>query len=993
MLSSEYAYARVSAASAIGSGTRFKYLTACLLICLCLLGANTLSAYGQTACTTASFSDPMLYNAGNVRSLVVTDFFGDGIQDIAAGNNAANGGYSLLLGDGSGDFPTRSGIFTMGRSVLSIAALDVHGNGRPGLVTANGVSASGNATVRIDPLSIEDNARITWHEQGVASSSTSVAAADFNGDGKMDVVVTNGTFNAVYVALNEGGSIFGSKKVFNSGGVQPVYVKVGDFNGDGKLDLAVANSASAPGNVAILLGDGTGSFGAPTTYAVGSSPVSIASGDFNGDGKPDLAVVNNGSQNISVLLGNGAGGFAPATNISTGGTSPNSIAAADFGGDGKLDLVVVNGQGPRVVILSGDGAGNFTQSASYDSGAPDPKFVSANDLNGDGRPDLVVGHEAARRVSVLLNTCAAAETAALRFSANRYSAYEDSGAATLTVQRTGLLSTAVSVNYRIVDTTGTPGADYTEISGTLAFGSGETTKTITLPILNDSEAESNELLALQLSAPTGGAILGIPAWTSLTILDDDSCSYFINSVERTAPASGETLTINVTARAGCAWTAASQSGFISVTSGASGSGNGSVVLAVSANGSGVSRTGTVTIAGETFTVRQVALGPEEPAIRFSPPVVQVSESAGRATITVMRTGDTSAAATVDYRTADTDTFTIGCADRTNNQGSAYARCDFATTVGRLNFAAGESQKTLTVPIIDDGHDEDMETFQVVFSNLTGAPAGATATMIVNISDNDVENTPNPVTTSLPFFVRQQYLDFLSREPDQGGFDAWLGVLANCADVNTGPHLPSQCDRIYVSGEGFFRSQEFQLKGFYVFRFYRLAFNRLPEYTEIVSDMSFVAGQTAAEVYARKAQLATLITERAEFQTTYGELTNAQYVNLLLARYGLTQVTTPDPAEPDGSAKLTLTSTELANRLTMGTLTRAQVLRAVADSDEVGAQEFNHAFVGMQYYGYLRRKPDTEGFEAWLRVLQAGNARMMVDGFLNSVEYKLRFGQP
>lgn len=86
-------------------------------------------------------------------------------------------------------------------------------------------------------------------------------------------------------------------------------------------------------------------------------------------------------------------------------------------------------------------------------------------------------------------------------------------------------------------------------------------------------------------------------------------------------------------------------------------------------------------------------------------------------------------------------------------------------------------------------------------------------------------------------------------------------------------------------------------------------------------------------------------------------------------------------------------TGVINRLTARTLTRAQVLRAVADSDAVAAAEFNNAFVAMQYYGYLRRKPDNEGFQAWLRVLQAGNVRAMVDGFLNSVEYKLRFGQP
>ncbi len=88
----------------------------------------------------------------------------------------------------------------------------------------------------------------------------------------------------------------------------------------------------------------------------------------------------------------------------------------------------------------------------------------------------------------------------------------------------------------------------------------------------------------------------------------------------------------------------------------------------------------------------------------------------------------------------------------------------------------------------------------------------------------------------------------------------------------------------------------------------------------------------------------------------------------------------------------LTSADLANRLSAGTLTRAQVLRAVADSDEVGATEFNNTFVAMQYYGYLRRKPEPSGYEAWLKVLQSGNTRTMVNGFLNSQEYRLRFGQ-
>ncbi|HEY9286350.1 MAG TPA: DUF4214 domain-containing protein, partial [Pyrinomonadaceae bacterium] len=393
----------------------------------------------------------------------------------------------------------------------------------------------------------------------------------------------------------------------------------------------------------------------------------------------------------------------------------------------------------------------------------------------------------------------------------------------------------------------------------------------------------------------------------------------------------------------------------------------------------------------TFAPRTTA-GPAQATVQFSSSSVAQSEAGGRATITVTRAGDVSGVATVDYATADADNFTVGCADAAGAAGNAFARCDFATAVGTLQFAPGETAKTITVPFIDDGHDEANETFQL---RLGGTPAGAVLgvpnVLTVTIVDNDEAGAQNPVVASFPFFVRQQYLDFLSREPDDAGFNAWLGVLNGCPNAFTGPEVPSGCDRIFVSGEGFFRSDEFRLKGFYVFRFYKAAFNRLPEYAEIVSDMSFVAGATAEEVFARRAQLAVRFTERQEFTNAFGGMTNAQYVAALLGRYQLQQVTTPDPANPDGSTKVTLSGAELTNRLDSATLTRAQVLRAVADSDEVGAREFDNAFVGMQYYGYLRRKPDAEGYEAWLSVLRSGDVRTMVNGFLNSTEYKLRFG--
>ena len=116
---------------------------------------------------------------------------------------------------------------------------------------------------------------------------------------------------------------------------------VGDFNGDGKLDIAVANEGS--NTVSIFLGNGLGGFATAVTYSTGGTePESLAVGDFNGDGYLDLAVANYGSNNVSVLLGNGNGTFAAAKTFSSGGSGPDSLAVGDFNGDGKLDLAVAN---------------------------------------------------------------------------------------------------------------------------------------------------------------------------------------------------------------------------------------------------------------------------------------------------------------------------------------------------------------------------------------------------------------------------------------------------------------------------------------------------------------------------------------------------------------------------------------------------------------------------------------------------------------------------
>ena len=373
------------------------------------------------------------------------------------------------------------------------------------------------------------------------------------------------------------------------------------------------------------------------------------------------------------------------------------------------------------------------------------------------------------------------------------------------------------------------------------------------------------------------------------------------------------------------------------------------------------------------------------ALQFSAANYSVSENGGSVVITVVRNGSTSGTATVDYRTSDTDTFTFPCAETTNNQGGAFARCDFATSIDTLTFAPGQSQSTFSIPIVDDSRAEGNETFNIILSNATGATLGTPSTSLVTIQDNETTTGVNPIFTT-PFFVRQAYLDFLSREPELT--EPWSNVLNNCSDVNNNP----ACDRLTVSA-AFFGSPEFQLKGYFVYRFYKLAFNRLPDYTEIVTDMRLVTGQTPAEVFSKKAAFTNAFVQRQEFANTYGSLTGSQYVTALMGRYNLAQITTPDPAQPDGAQKVTLSVADLTNQLNGGTLTRAQVLRAVADSDQVFSIEFNRAFVAMQYYGYLRRTPDLPGYNSWLNYLNVNpsDSRTMVNGFMNSSEYRLRFG--
>jgi hypothetical protein len=605
----------------------------------------------------------------------------------------------------------------------------------------------------------------------------------------------------------------------------------------------------------------------------------------------------------------------------------------------------------------------------------------------------------------------------LQFSAPGYTIAEGSSLKTLvTVMRTGGVNGAATVNYATGGGTATPGSDYTPTSGTLSFAEGETTKTFTVSLIDDNVYEgTSETIGLTLSDPSGGVALGARKTATLTIQDSKSRPSLIpvslsvpegesgptnaQFVVQLSHPSTETIsanyaTANVTANAGSDYVAASgtitfQPGELEKT------------ISLQINGDTVEEpnerfaiffsnlvNATLTVGTNVVTI----VNDDGSYVQFAAPTFTANEGDGRATITVSRFGPTSAQAAVNYITVD-DSRAIRCDDNSGGGGAAFARCDYATTLDTLLFAPGETSKTFTVPLVDDGHVEPGEFVNLRLTSALGATVGAQSSAVLSITDNDAADGANPVDAH-DFFVRQHYLDFLSREPDAEGLAAWTGVLSGCPNAfNTDAKSPSAvCDRNVVSSS-FFRSTEFELKGYFVYRFYRVAFGRRPDYGEFISDMRRVTGQTAEEVYTRRRSFSDSLVQRQEFAGLYGAKTNAQLVDLLLGRYGLAAIHAPDPANPDGDTRVRLTLDELVAALDAGRLTKSQVVRAIVESREVDEVEYNGAFVAMQYYGYLRRAPEQSGYDAWLGVITRGDGyRVMVDGFMNSTEYRLRFGR-
>ena len=342
----------------------------------------------------------------------------------------------------------------------------------------------------------------------------------------------------------------------------------------------------------------------------------------------------------------------------------------------------------------------------------------------------------------------------------------------------------------------------------------------------------------------------------------------------------------------------------------------------------------------------------------------VNEGQGAVPVTFTRLGNTAVAASVSFATSDT----AGLTNCNVINGVASSRCDYVASVSSVTFGAGESSKTISIPIVDDAYAEGSETFTISLHNPSGVVLGPPTSAIITINDNETVNGQNPIDQTA-FFVRQHYVDFLGREPDPAGFSGWQNIINTCPPGNI------TCDRVHVSGS-FFQSPEFQQRGYFVYRFYPVSFGRKPGYDEFIPDLARVSGfLTDAQLEAAKLAFIAEFMSRPAFITKFNGLDNTQYVDTLLATAGVTS----------GSRNFWIAA------LTNGTLTRAQVLREIAESSEVNAKYYNQAFVVMQYFGYLRREPDAL-YLNWIQELDTtGNPRNMINGFVNSLEYRLRFG--
>jgi len=470
--------------------------------------------------------------------------------------------------------------------------------------------------------------------------------------------------------------------------------------------------------------------------------------------------------------------------------------------------------------------------------------------------------------------------------------------------------------------------------------------------------------------------------------------------------SGQTLTFQVTGNTNpglfTVGPAVSSTGTLSYTPSSSGGGSATITINLKDNG-GTANGGMDTSASQTFTITVMPVGG---FVSFASSSANTTENSGSTTVNVTRSGDTSKAVTVNYATnAD-----AGVPCSTAN-GVASPKCDFTAALGALNFAAGDTSKSITILISQDSFVEGPETITVTLSNPTsGAALGTLSSMTVTIAD-DATEPPTNIIDDANMFVRMHYHDFLNREGDQSGLDFWTGQMTNCGSSDL-----TVC-RVNVSG-AFFLSIEFQQTGYLVERMYKTAYG----------------DATATSTFGGSHQIFVPVVRANEFLTDTQRISRGVVVlqpgwemvlennkqayagefvatSRFLAALPTTMTPTQFVDKLNQNAGNVLSASERTTAInlfgnaadTTNVNARAQALRQVAEDVDLYNAEFNRAFVLTEYIGYLRRNPNDApeptlhytGYDFWLNKLNQFNGDYvgaeMVKAFISSSEYRQRFG--
>ncbi|MBD0371090.1 MAG: VCBS repeat-containing protein, partial [Pyrinomonadaceae bacterium] len=710
--------------------------------------------------------------------MAINDFNNDGKLDVAVLSinniNGVNYSASILLGDGAGNSTESQRItFSFNQAINSVATGDFNKDGKADLAITVGVSGIaillGDGTGHF-PTSGPGGTPVITSLSSYINGSAFVRAADFNNDGNLDLVVS-GRYSGGFVTMlgdGAGNFTFIPGNYFSNAGD----MAVGDFNKDGKADFALVSD-----KIYILLGDGAGHFNNAMSLSVADFVYGLTIGDFNKDGKTDIAVARNSTQkNLTIFLASAGSnfGFDAAKDYDAPVASPRAVTTADFNNDGNADLATANGSSYNVTVFAGDGAGNFLPGIPFDLGV-DLGSIAAGDFNGDQKIDLLMASGWTNSVHLILNNYT---TPKPTLSVDDISLVEGNTGTTdavFTVRLSDASSSVVKVNYVFdIFTSGTSpsyaksGEDFQGANGTLTFQPGVTIQTIMVPVSSDTLDEFDEIFKVNLTNPVNAVLYKGTGVATIKDNDDpptisisDAGPVSEGNTDKTvtmtvslSQPSGKEITVDVTAADGT--TSGALDVFGSTTSLTFPAGTTSRSLSLTIRGDNIYETDETFFENLSNAVNatiadaqgQLTIVNDDPLPSVVISDISVTEGATgtrNATFSVGLSNPSYQQVTVNYTTAD---------------GTATAGLDYTATSGAVTFNPGETfSKSFSVPVIGDTLDEIDEVFYLNLSVTNGtAPTGQVKATIFDddgpaISINDISvYEGNSDTTSATFTV-------------------------------------------------------------------------------------------------------------------------------------------------------------------------------------------------------------------------------------------------